>query len=146
MLYLRAITCKSMITCPFQYPKDTSQWLCYPPKNNFASIDSLLTIQQSSLGLESSEIQTMIIVLLIEWDCSLTLDTTESKWWILSTLKTANVCPTTLDLCWSPRAFTTDLIWLLNLFISLSSLFVTPNSFFKKSYSLKTLKLNMQSG
>ena len=56
------------------------------------------------------------------------LETTESKWWIRSTLKTAKVCPTTFDLCCKPWALTTDLMVLLNLFISLSSLRVTPTS------------------
>lgn len=57
-----------------------------------------------------------------------TFDTTDNKWWILSTLKTAKVCPITFDLCWSPWAFTTDLMVWLNLFISLSNLLVMPTS------------------
>ena len=38
-----------------------------------------------------------------------TLDTSETRWWVGSTLKTAKVCPATLDLCWRPWALITDL-------------------------------------
>ncbi len=58
----------------------------------------------------------------------LTLDTTDNRWWVGSTLKTAKVWPATLDLCWRPWALTTDLICPLYLFISLSNLLVTPCS------------------
>ena len=61
-------------------------------------------------------------------DFVFTLDTTDKRWWILSTLNTANVWPTTLDLCCKPWALTTDLMFPLNFFISRSNLIVFPSS------------------
>ena len=96
--------------------------LSVPKSHGYKSMTLLSTQEQLGkhrFSLDSPTIQSGLGII---------LETTESKWWIRSTRKTAKVCPTTFDLCCKPWALTTDLMVLLNLFISLSSLRVTPTS------------------
>ena len=118
------------------------KYLSVPMSQGYKSITLLSTQEQLGKHRFSLERPTIQSGLGIIWNDKImmpnswseneifqdTFDTTDNKWWILSTLKTAKVCPITFDLCWSPWAFTTDLMVWLNLFISLSNLLVMPTS------------------